>query len=67
MDETLSPEVTPRSAAEYRTVIDQMIEEMRRLNERMQGDGAEINRLAGETAAIKSDIRSLLAEMGAPL
>ena len=42
-----------------------MLAEMERLNERMRGDQAEIDRLTAESAAIKSETRALLAAMGA--
>jgi hypothetical protein len=65
VSDTISPQPAPRTAAEYRTVINELLTEMEHINEQMRRDQAEIDRLAAETAVIKEETRALLAAMGA--
>jgi methyl-accepting chemotaxis protein len=45
----------PKTAAEYRTAVDEMIAEMQRMNERSESTWAEIERLKAETETIKAE------------
>ena len=66
MSDVLS-QSTPKTAAEYKTVIKQMFSEMQRLNLKMRQDQADIERTQAETAVLKAETRALLARMGAPV
>jgi hypothetical protein len=65
MRDTMSSPPVPRTAAEYRTAIAEMLAEMERLNEQMKSDQAVIDRLQAEAAVIKTETRALLATMDA--
>jgi peptidoglycan hydrolase CwlO-like protein len=67
MDDLMSLQPAPRTAAEYEAAIEQMLTEMQRLNQQMQKDQADIDRLSAEIAALKAETRVLLASMGAPV
>ena len=66
MDELL-PMPSPQSTAEYEAAIDRLLEEMRRLNQQMGGDRAEIDRLKAETRELKAETRAVLASFGSRL
>ena len=69
-DVVSSPEFTlPPNAtdAEYEALFEQMLAEMRRLNARMDGDRADIERLKAETQVIKASIDARLAQIQALL
>jgi hypothetical protein len=66
MDENTLSQPKRQSVAEYKAAIAEMLMEMYRLNEKMQNDQVEIDRLNVETAALKAETRALLARIGAP-
>jgi cell division protein FtsB len=55
VDDVISSQRAPQTAAEYEAAIAQLLTEMHRLNEQMQQDQAEIDRLKAETRAIKAE------------
>lgn len=64
----------PRTDEEYRTAIDTLLDEIRRLNSHIQNDQSEIERtkleirlLQSETNAIKSRTQARLAALEATL
>jgi hypothetical protein len=63
MSDTVSAHSAPKTAAEYKAAIEDLLGEMQRLNDQMQGDQAVIERLKAETALIKTETRALLAAM----
>jgi hypothetical protein len=65
MSDIVSTGRTPKTAAEYKDAIEELLAEMERLDARMKSDQAEIDRLKAETAAIKTETRALLAALGA--
>ncbi len=65
MNDMISSQPTPRTAAEYKTAIQEMLAEMERLNEQMKRDQAVIDRLKIKAAVIKKETRALLAAMDA--
>lgn len=54
MDNVFS-QLAPKTTAEYKALIDALLAEMERLDDRMALDRAEIDRLKAETAAIKAE------------
>ena len=65
MNESISLQSAPDTAASYEASIEQHLIEMQLLNEQMQSDRLEIDRLKIETCALKDQTRSLLTSMGA--
>ena len=67
MNETLAAQAAPKTTAEYKAAIDFLLGEMRRINENIQRDDADIERLKVETRQIaaQSDVR--LAQLEAQL
>jgi hypothetical protein len=65
MSNRTSSGAAPRTAAQYRAAIEEMLQEMERLNEQMRADQALIEQLRTDTAAIKTETRALLASMAA--
>jgi predicted nucleic acid-binding Zn-ribbon protein len=57
----------PRTDAEYEAAIEQMLAEMRRLNERMKDDQTAIERLKAETRALKEETDAVKARLRARL
>ncbi len=67
MDEQIMSNATPHSNAEYEADFEQMLVEMKHLNELMKRDQAVIDRLASESQTLKAETRAILASMGAPV
>jgi hypothetical protein len=67
MEDLLSSQPTPQTAAEYEAAIEHLLMEMQRLNQRMKDDQAVIDRLKAESDMLKRETRALLASMGAPV
>ena len=69
-NETLAAQAAPKTTAECKAAIDSLLLEMRRLNEKIQQDDADIERLKVETRQIaaQSDVRlaQLEAQLNAP-
>jgi methyl-accepting chemotaxis protein len=63
MSDTVSAHSAPKTAAEYKAAIEDLLGEMQRLNEQMQSDQAVIERLKADSARIKAETRALLAAM----
>lgn len=61
------PPTVGSEQAGYEADLDQLLAEAERLNELMRADRAEIERLKGESGALKAETRALLAGMGAQL
>ena len=71
MDNLISSQPAPQTAADYEAAVDAQIKEMKSLNSQMHTDRAEINRLEAETESLKAEAhrlkretRKLLASMG---
>jgi cell division protein FtsB len=67
MADLASSPTAPETAAEYEAALDQMLAEMRLLNEQMQKDRVDIDRLKAETHALKAESATLEAETRAIL
>jgi cytochrome c556 len=67
MEETVVSPRVPRTTAEYKAAIAEMLAEMARLNEQMRRDQARIERSRKEAATLRDETRALLAAMGANL
>jgi hypothetical protein len=67
MDERLTSQPKPRTAAEYRAAIDLLLDEMKRLSVQMQQDQAEIDRLKAETRVIAAHTDGVLARIEAQM
>jgi peptidoglycan hydrolase CwlO-like protein len=67
LDDVLSSQFTPQTAAEYEAAMDQLLAEIQRLNQQMKEDQSAIDRLKTETETLKRETRALLASMGVPL
>lgn len=65
MDNIFSGFPEPQTEAESQAIIAQLFAEMRRLNERMREDQAEIDRLKSETQFLKAETRATLDRLKA--
>jgi predicted nucleic acid-binding Zn-ribbon protein len=65
MDETLL--ASPKTAAEYRAAIDAMAAEMERMHERSEERWVDIERLKGESKAIRAQTDRTLDRIDARL
>ncbi|MBV9866883.1 MAG: hypothetical protein JO316_16140 [Abitibacteriaceae bacterium] len=61
----MSLQTPPQAGADDEAAIEQCLREIRQLNEQMQQDRTEIERLKVETHTLKHETRALLASMGA--
>ncbi len=57
MSRSIELEATPKSNAEYKAAIENLLKEMERSRERMQKDQLEINRLQEETREILNRLK----------
>lgn len=55
MSETILTFPDPRSEDEYKATLEWMFAEMQRLNQKIQEDQAEIDRLKAETRVLKAE------------
>ena len=67
MDNLASLQPVPQTAADYEAAVEQLLAEMKRLNQQMQSDRTDIERLKAETRELKAETRALLTSMGAQL
>ena len=67
MDEKLLSQPMLKTAADYQAAIEQLLTEMKRLNEQMDADRREIDRLKAETETLRAETRSILATLGVTL
>jgi len=65
MDETVTG--SPKTAAEYRAVIEEMLAEMQRMHERGEERWVQIERLKAESKAIRAQIDRTLDQISARL
>lgn len=65
MDNVISAQPLPQNAADYEAAVEQLLAEVKRLNQHMQSDRADIERLKDETRTLKAETRALLLSMGA--
>src|SRR5438067_143587 len=65
MDETVS--AAPKTAAEYRAVIEAMLAEMQRMHERSEETWSQIERLKAESRAIRAQTDRTLDRVDARL
>ena len=56
---------TPQTDADYEKLVDQMLAELKTLNQQMEQDRADIDRLKAHTAQLKAETRDVLTSMGA--
>jgi hypothetical protein len=61
MDESILSQPAPRTAAQCKAAIADLLEEMSRIDRRMEQNRVEINRLTAETEMLKGKMRSILA------
>lgn len=64
MSDIITSHPAPKTAAEYKEAIDELLGAMQRLNGQMKDEQAVIDRLKAETELIKTETRALLAAMG---
>ena len=67
MDETVIPKSTPKTAAEYRAAIDELLADMMHLNTRIQTDQSAIDLLKVETRQIAAHIEIVLSRLEAQM
>ncbi len=58
MSETLTPELAAEGGEDYKIAIEQMFTEMKKVNEKMERDQDEINRLNRETCEILERLKA---------
>jgi hypothetical protein len=67
MDDSVSSQPAPRTAAEYRAAIARLFSEMQRLSHQMHVDQAEIDRLRVESEDVKAEARTIARRTNARL
>jgi predicted RNase H-like nuclease (RuvC/YqgF family) len=67
MKDSVSSHPTLETPADYEAAIEECLAEIRRLNEQMQNDRRDIERLKAETHALKTETQKLKAETRASL
>ena len=67
MEDSVSSQPTPETAADFEAAVEECLVEIRRLNEQMQGDRNDIEKLKTETLALKAESQRLKAETRAAL
>jgi hypothetical protein len=67
MSDLASSPSAPETAGDYEAALDQLLAEMRLINEQMQKDRVDIDRLKAETHALKVESATLEADMRAML
>jgi peptidoglycan hydrolase CwlO-like protein len=55
MEERIASSPSPRTAAEYRAAIDELLAEMKRMNQQSDRTRADIEQLKAESAAIRAE------------
>ncbi|HZP83730.1 MAG TPA: hypothetical protein VFB21_18965 [Chthonomonadaceae bacterium] len=65
MSETTLTKTKRKTAADYEAIADQLLADMRRLDELMQKDRAEIEYLKAETARLEAENRVVLSRLKA--
>jgi hypothetical protein len=65
VDNVVSAQPLPQTAADYEAAVEQLLAEVKRLNQHMQSDRTDIERLKTETRTLKAETRALLLSMGA--
>jgi hypothetical protein len=65
MSETTLTKTKRKTAAEYEAMADQLLKDMRRLDESMREDGGEIEFLKAETARLAAENRVNLSRLKA--
>jgi hypothetical protein len=63
MEERIALPPAPQSAAEYKAAINELLAEMKRMNEQMDRDREEIDRLKAETESIKAETEPIKAQL----
>jgi hypothetical protein len=63
MDETMGTTPTPKTTAEYRAVVDDLLRQMACMHEQMAENQLEIERTRAESAAIRADTDLILASI----
>jgi len=58
---------SPRTAAEYRAAIDDLLAEMKRMNEQSDRNWTEIEQLKAESAVIRAQTDKIIAQIDAKL
>jgi hypothetical protein len=67
MGKQITSSPAPRTAAEYRAAIDDLLTEMKRMDEQSDRNWTEIERLKAESAAIRAETDKLIAQLDAKL
>jgi hypothetical protein len=67
MSETSVTKTKRKTAADYKAIADQLLADMRRLNELMQKDRTEIDYLKAESAHLEAENRVVLSRLKASL
>jgi len=63
MEERIASSPAPRTAAEYRAAIDELLAEMKRMNQQSDRTRAEIEQLKAESAAIRAETEVIKARL----
>lgn len=67
MENFVSSQPVPQTSADYEAAVEQLLAEMKRLNQLIQSDRTDIEQLKAETRTLKAETRALLTSMGAKL
>ena len=65
MNETTLTKTKRKSNSEFESVADQLLEDMKRLNEQMQNNRVEIDYLRAETARLEAENQVVLSRLKA--
>ena len=67
MDNSVTVQRGPQAADDYESMIEQLLSEMKTLNDQMLDSRVDIDRLRAESSTLKAETRALLSGMGAQL
>ena len=65
MPELTASPLSPQTAAEYENILSQIFIEINLLNQQMQPDRAEIERLKADSARLEAETQSILTRLKA--
>lgn len=66
MDNSVSVQAGPQVASGYESMIEQLLSEMKLLNDQMLSSRVDIDHLRAESSILKAETRALLSGMGSP-
>jgi predicted nucleic acid-binding Zn-ribbon protein len=67
MEERIAPSPAPKTAAQYRMAVDNLLAELQQMNEQSEKTWVEIEQLKAESAAIRAETEKIMTRIDARL